>query len=162
MKRRSPTQDTSGSSAQARASSAPALREEVERNADPARAYLRELGIVPLLDRDGEVAIAKRIEQGEAQIYQALAARPVALQELLALLELGRPHSAGHAIVTDEVLGSFRKIAERGRGIEEAKAKLRTLRDRKRTSLEKSIDRKVADVARLIKEIRFTVVDLDR
>ena len=49
--------------------------------------YLREMGTVKLLDREGEVRIAKRIEQGEAKIYQALANNPVVLEEILKLLE---------------------------------------------------------------------------
>ena len=49
--------------------------------------YLREMGTVKLLDREGEVRIAKRIEQGEAKIYQALANNPIVLEEILKLLE---------------------------------------------------------------------------
>src|SRR5262245_62415556 len=62
-------------------------REAVEKTNDPVRMYLREMGTVKLLDREGEVRIAKRIEQGEAKIYQALANNPVVLEELLKLLE---------------------------------------------------------------------------
>ena len=49
--------------------------------------YLREMGTVPLLDREGEVEIAQRIEQGEAMIYEALCENPVVLEEILQLLE---------------------------------------------------------------------------
>jgi RNA polymerase primary sigma factor len=45
---------------------------EQEKTNDPVRMYLREMGTVPLLDRDGEVEIAQRIEQGEWMIYEAL------------------------------------------------------------------------------------------
>src|SRR5262245_36482710 len=62
-------------------------REAVEKTNDPVRMYLREMGTVKLLDREGEVRIAKRIEQGEAKIYQALANNPVVLEEILKLLE---------------------------------------------------------------------------
>ena len=39
---------------------------------DPVRMYLREMGKVPLLDREGEIAIAKRIEAGKHQVLEAL------------------------------------------------------------------------------------------
>lgn len=45
--------------------------------------YLREMGAVPLLDRDGEVTIAKKIEQGEQDVLYALVEVPVAVEELI-------------------------------------------------------------------------------
>ncbi|BAV92014.1 RNA polymerase sigma factor RpoD [Candidatus Desulfovibrio trichonymphae] len=53
------------------------------RNTDPVRMYLREMGAVPLLDRDGEVVIAKKIEMGEQEVLYALAEVPVAVEELI-------------------------------------------------------------------------------
>ena len=62
--------------------------EEHEKTNDPVRMYLREMGTVPLLDREGEVEIAQRIEHGEWLIYEALCENPVVLRELLRLNEL--------------------------------------------------------------------------
>ena len=53
------------------------------RSTDPVRMYLREMGAVPLLDRDGEVTIAKKIENGEMDVLYALVEVPVALEELI-------------------------------------------------------------------------------
>ncbi|MCH5276885.1 MAG: RNA polymerase sigma factor RpoD [Desulfovibrionaceae bacterium] len=53
------------------------------RNTDPVRMYLREMGAVPLLDRDGEVVIAKKIELGEQDVLYALVEVPVAVEELI-------------------------------------------------------------------------------
>ena len=53
------------------------------RNTDPVRMYLREMGAVPLLDRDGEVVIAKKIETGEQDVLYALVEVPVAVEELI-------------------------------------------------------------------------------
>ncbi len=53
------------------------------RNTDPVRMYLREMGAVPLLDRDGEVLIAKKIETGELEVLYALTEIPVAIEELV-------------------------------------------------------------------------------
>src|SRR5581483_10590518 len=44
----------------------------VDKTNDPVRMYLREMGTVKLLDRQGEVDIAKRIEKGERKVYKAL------------------------------------------------------------------------------------------
>ncbi len=61
-----------------------------EKTNDPVRMYLREMGTVPLLDREGEVEIAQRIEQGEWMIYEALCENPLVLRELLRLNELAQ------------------------------------------------------------------------
>ena len=63
---------------------------EQEKTNDPVRMYLREMGTVPLLDREGEVEIAQRLEQGEWMIYEALCENPVVLRELLRLSELAQ------------------------------------------------------------------------
>ena len=56
-------------------------------SSDPVRVYLRKMGSIPLLDRDGEVAIAKKIEEGEREVLKALLGSPVAIREILALEE---------------------------------------------------------------------------
>lgn len=53
------------------------------RSTDPVRMYLKEMGAVPLLDRDGEVVIAKKIEMGEQDVLYALVEVPVAVEELI-------------------------------------------------------------------------------
>ncbi|MDR1360626.1 MAG: RNA polymerase sigma factor RpoD [Deltaproteobacteria bacterium] len=53
------------------------------RSTDPVRMYLREMGAVPLLDREGEVQIAKKIEIGEQDVLYALVEVPVAVEELI-------------------------------------------------------------------------------
>jgi RNA polymerase primary sigma factor len=53
------------------------------RSSDPVRMYLREMGAVGLLDREGEVYIAKKIEAGEMEVLFALVEVPVAVEELI-------------------------------------------------------------------------------
>jgi RNA polymerase primary sigma factor len=60
---------------------------EVERTNDPVRMYLREMGTVPLLTREGEVEIAKRIEAGELQVLRAIARSPFGLERILEIPE---------------------------------------------------------------------------
>ena len=54
----------------------------LEKTNDPVRLYLREMGIVPLLTREGEVSIAKRIERGQIKTQKAIARSPVAVEAL--------------------------------------------------------------------------------
>jgi RNA polymerase primary sigma factor len=164
------------------AESAEEAREAVEKTNDPVRMYLREMGTVKLLDREGEVRIAKRIEQGEAKIYQALANNPVVLEEILKLLEsAGRDTRMVNELVNpsdeeeeemddratrriENVLASFKKIGGLDKDIKRMKFKARTL---KRSSkalarIETSIDRRIADMARLIRAADFTPAVLNR
>jgi RNA polymerase primary sigma factor len=55
----------------------------LDKTNDPVRLYLREMGVVPLLTREGEVAIAKRIERGKIRMQKAISRSPVAIGELL-------------------------------------------------------------------------------
>src|SRR5438874_8165700 len=59
----------------------------LEKTNDPVRMYLREMGTVPLLTRDGEVEIAKRIERGQLRVLKAISRSPIVINELLALGE---------------------------------------------------------------------------
>src|SRR4051812_35486444 len=59
----------------------------LEKTNDPVRLYLREMGVVPLLTREGEVAIAKRIERGQLKTQKAIARSPIAVGELLRIGE---------------------------------------------------------------------------
>jgi RNA polymerase primary sigma factor len=62
----------------------PAAGEKVN---DPVRTYLREMGTVPLLSREGETEIARRIERGQNTVMKALSRSPLAIQEILDLAE---------------------------------------------------------------------------
>lgn len=57
------------------------------RTTDPVRMYMREMGHVELLTRSGEIEIAKRIEEGQKDMLQAISACPGTIRELLALAE---------------------------------------------------------------------------
>src|SRR5712691_4024617 len=59
----------------------------LEKTNDPVRMYLREMGTVPLLTREGEVAIAKRIERGQLLVLKTISRSPIVLKELLAIGE---------------------------------------------------------------------------
>src|SRR5690348_15812932 len=55
---------------------------------DPVRMYLREMGTVPLLTREGEIELAKRIERGQFAVRKALSRSPLVIREILSLADL--------------------------------------------------------------------------
>src|SRR5205807_3148471 len=57
----------------------------LEKTNDPVRMYLREMGTVPLLTRDGEVEIAKRIERGQLTVLKSLSRSAVIVREIVSL-----------------------------------------------------------------------------
>ena len=57
----------------------------LEKTNDPVRMYLREMGTVPLLTREGEVEIAKRIERGQIRVLKALSRSAIVIREVLAI-----------------------------------------------------------------------------
>ena len=62
---------------------------------DPVRMYLREMGTVPLLTREGEVEIARRIERGQNTVLKSLFRAPLVIQEIIGM---GEEVAAGHAL----------------------------------------------------------------
>jgi RNA polymerase primary sigma factor len=79
----------------------------LEKTNDPVRLYLREMGIVPLLTREGEVSIAKRIERGQIKTQKAISRSPIAVNELC---RLGDELDAGRLQIRDFV--NFSEQAE--------------------------------------------------
>jgi RNA polymerase primary sigma factor len=72
----------------------------LEKTNDPVRMYLREMGTVPLLTRDGEVEIAKRIERGQLRVLQALSRSPLVIKEIM---ELGEALKKDPSVIKDIV-----------------------------------------------------------
>ncbi|MEN8687690.1 MAG: RNA polymerase sigma factor RpoD [Desulfuromonadales bacterium] len=68
------------------------------RTSDPVRMYLREMGQVSLLTREGEVEIAKRIEEGEALVARVIVKTPIAFKEVVTL---GERHQKGQISVAE-------------------------------------------------------------
>nr|WP_250807143.1 RNA polymerase sigma factor RpoD [Neorhizobium tomejilense] len=58
-------------------------KESLDRTDDPVRLYLREMGNVELLSREGEIALAKRIESGQATMFAGLCESPLTFQALI-------------------------------------------------------------------------------
>ena len=86
----------------------------LDKTNDPVRLYLREMGIVPLLTRQGEVVIAKRIERGQMKAHKTIARSPIAIEELI---KVGDELAEGNANIRETVIFSEH------RGIDEAEDK---------------------------------------
>src|SRR3954452_20849163 len=126
----------------------------VDKTNDPVRMYLREMGTVKLLDRQGEVDIAKRIEKGERRVYKALSQNRIILEEILKIYEsakkdprvikemidLAMPEDETIHVASDDngepklplaavnkiadIMVIFEKVAKHDKKIKDAKAKL--------------------------------------
>jgi RNA polymerase primary sigma factor len=72
----------------------------LDKTSDPVRVYMREMGIVPLLKREQEVAIAKRIEWGQKRAQKAISRSPIAV---VALLNIGTELEGGNLNIRDVV-----------------------------------------------------------
>jgi RNA polymerase primary sigma factor len=150
---------------------------------DPVRMYLREMGSIPLLTREGEVEIAKRIEEAQNQIIMAVIKNPLATKEVLHLRdklkngklgldELGVPTIAdeGDDDVGWRVQGRHQlvefmdQIAACDLQLKRIKKRLsqNTLSENVRRELLAEEKKIRAKMARLIKEINLQSVHLDR
>ena len=80
-----------------------ASTDPLEKTNDPVRMYLREMGTVPLLTRQGEVSIARRIERGENRILNALARSSFMMAELHNIADLIKKGLLSYNLFTDGV-----------------------------------------------------------
>jgi RNA polymerase primary sigma factor len=152
----------------------------LEKTNDPVRMYLREMGTVPLLTREGEVEIAKRIERGQIRVLKALSRSAIVIREILAIgddLKRG-VRSVKEVVVfdeeeiTDDILQSrlkdvAGKIDELGRHYKRGQALAVKLteagapgKDKKKLKdyrkIHWSLGRAQVEVSRSIRKMRFT------
>ncbi len=83
--------------------------EALEKTNDPVRIYLREMGAVPLLTREGEVDIAKRIERGQLRTLKALSRSPIVIQQILTV---GKDLRRGVRSIRDIVVFDEEEVTE--------------------------------------------------
>jgi RNA polymerase primary sigma factor len=80
-----------------------------ESTSDPVRLYLREMGTVPLLTRQGETDIAKRFERGHLRVLKAISRCPIVVQELLTI---GADLKCGTRLIRDLVVFDEEEITD--------------------------------------------------
>jgi len=148
----------------------------LEKTNDPVRMYLREMGTVPLLTREGEVEIAKRIERGQLRVLKALSRSPIIIREIIGIgedLERG-VRSIKEVVIfdeeelTDEVLqnrlkevtGRIQELSKHYKKASQLAEKLKELsekkrpRDYRRTAWH--LGREQVEISRLIRHLGFT------
>jgi RNA polymerase primary sigma factor len=153
--------------------------EQLEKTNDPVRMYLREMGTVKLLDREGEVEIAQRIEAGEAKVFIALSKEPELLELFLRTNERARRERRGvrellqgHASELDEKaedrvresLNIFRTINGLDDESRELKRRLRRCKKsgKRYKELSDKIAANTADIALLVRRADFTTTTRNR
>jgi len=159
-----------------------ALRDGSGHTDDPVRMYLREMGSIPLLTREGEVEIAKRIEEAQNQIIMAVIKNPLAAKEVihlreklkngkLTLDELGSPIDEDEKRAVAWRSQGRRQLIEFMEQITGCDLQLKRIKKRLcQSTLSENIRRELlaeekkirAKMARLIKEINLQSAHLDR
>src|SRR6059036_1729544 len=81
----------------------------LDKTNDPVRMYLREMGTVPLLTREGEVAIAKRIERGKLAVIKSISRTPTIAKRILVI---GDQLRAGDRTIRELVIFSDEEITD--------------------------------------------------
>src|SRR5580692_5737264 len=126
---------------------------------DPVRMYLREMGTVPLLTREGEIELAKRIERGQAAVRKALSRSALVIREILAMPEI---------IVTDEniieqaneLIATVAEIEKHYKKAQQFRQKLqaisRGMKPKMHHSIRWSLARTMVNISRLIRGIHFS------
>ena len=148
--------------------------ESLEKTNDPVRMYLREMGTVPLLTREGEVEIAKRIEKGQKTVEKALSRSPVVVAEIqkyAQVLQEGELNIKNFVLfpedeITEELLAKrrrsiLRRATEiRKLEIEASKIRIRLRRAKKETANYKKLLSQLAryriPIARQIQKLNLT------
>ncbi len=151
-----------------------------DRTRDPVRMYLREMATVPLLDREGEVVIAQRIERGERAIYESLCENPLVLRELLRLNEMAQNDrrvmsdllaDGGEAPLDERAMERIQQNLEAFERISENDETIRVLRqeqeghaekDDRYQEIEREIERVVGKIAKDIRSIAFNLETRNR
>ncbi|MBI4374334.1 MAG: sigma-70 family RNA polymerase sigma factor, partial [Deltaproteobacteria bacterium] len=111
--------------------------EVASKSTDPVRLYLRKMGSVPLLTREGEVEIAKKIERGEDEVLRILIQTPIGLADFL---DMGERLSKSKIRVA-ELVKDFDDI-EDGQGLDESEYRLKVLKLMSRVRTAASLYRK--------------------
>src|SRR3989304_8575857 len=84
----------------------------LSRTDDPVRLYLKEMGSVPLLSREGEIEIAKRIEEGKREIASVVFGMPMTIKEVLFLGDQLKKEKASIREIVSSFEEEFEEIAE--------------------------------------------------
>jgi len=143
----------------------------LEKTNDPVRMYLREMGTVPLLTREGEVEIAKRIERGQLRVLKAISRSPIVIREVVGLgedLKRGVRNIKEVVIfdeeeITEEVLDALVKHQKKAQALLE---KLETINPKSKAREHRKtrwlMGRERVQVSRIVRELKYTNAERKR
>jgi RNA polymerase primary sigma factor len=136
--------------------------EGLERTTDPVKLYLREMGNISLLTREGEIAIAREIERGEKTIIKALSKTRLVLNEVLTIEdELEESPDILHDMfeISEDEIGEGkleekkRQILKKIAGIKEMSQRLESISPRKKYALSRG--RLIVQMSRAIRDLNI-------
>jgi RNA polymerase primary sigma factor len=136
--------------------------EGLERTTDPVKLYLREMGNISLLTREGEIAIAREIERGEKTIIKALSKTTMVLNEVLSLEErvedepdiLQEMFDFSEDDIAEGKLEEKKKqIMDKIHEIEALSSQLDVIKPLKRNTIKRG--RNIVQMSRLIRDLNF-------
>ncbi|MDX2051065.1 MAG: RNA polymerase sigma factor RpoD [Polyangiaceae bacterium] len=152
--------------------------EEVYRSNDPVRMYLRKMGSVALLTREGEVTIAKRIEEGENVILASILSSPIAVREIIEIGErLKNKKLRAKDIVKDgddeerefneeEAEKRIFKLIDKVRRFEKRALELnverKTTTEARRREIDKDLNDNKAELVTTMQELRLNKKTIDK
>ena len=142
------------------------------RTDDPVRMYLREMGSIPLLSRDGEIEIAKRIEEGQMEVIQAAISTSVAMKDVIDFGDALRKGQIRALDITRINVGEEKVLSEEEREKNRILALIGKVRDTHRRLQKsqasgptpgamKSVKRSQDRIVELIQEIGLAPAEID-
>ncbi len=152
----------------------------VTKSNDPVRMYLRKMGTVSLLTREGEVEIAKRIEDGENRVLSAILSSPIAVREIIEIGEKLKKHKIRvkdiirDAEEADEnnhfdeeeadrrIIRLIDKVKLRNKKIEDLRADLEGATGPKRRSIQDDVEATHSEMVSLLGDMRLNKRTIDR
>ncbi|MEN6605323.1 MAG: RNA polymerase sigma factor RpoD [Bryobacteraceae bacterium] len=151
-------------------------QEAGDKTNDPVRMYLREMGTVPLLTREGEIELARRIERGQTSVRKALSRSPLVIREVLLIGEelrhdvvLVRDVLVTPELITaddtlsqqrDEFLGAVTEVEKLYRKSQQIRQKLqaimRGMKPKQVRTMRGSLARTMVALSRLVRSLQFS------
>ena len=176
--RRTETQEPPERPSVAPTSVPPKGDEELYKSNDPVRMYLRKMGSVALLTREGEVEIAKRIEQGENEILESILNSPVAVREILEIGEklkarkirvkeiIRDAEDEEHEFDEEEADRRVIRLVDRVKRIDKKNSELleerRGATDSRKRQIDKEIIENKRELVKALQEMRLNKKTIDR